>query len=79
MFRLIKALDFTSTSNDQSLIESLEHLIENENRKSGHLEAQINLDFATEKWKQLVLQMVEGLPVLDRKHFEVWFFPHPAQ
>ena len=54
-------------------------MIENENRKSEHLEAKINLDFAAEKWKQLVLKLVDGLPVLDRKHFEVCVFSHLAQ
>lgn len=79
LFRLINALDFTSTSNDQSLIESLQYLIESENRKSEHLEAKIDLDFAAEKWKLLVLKMVDGLPVLDRKHFEVCVFSYLAQ
>jgi TnpA family transposase len=79
LFRLINALEFTSTSNDQSLMQSLQYLIESENRKSEHLEAKIDLDFAAEKWKLLVLKMVDGLPVLDRKHFEVCVFSYLAQ
>ncbi|HRH45667.1 MAG TPA: Tn3 family transposase [Pyrinomonadaceae bacterium] len=79
LFRLIKALEFTSTSNDQSLIQSLEYLIESENRKSENLESKIDLDFAAEKWKLLVLKMADGLLVLDRKHFEVCVFSYLGQ
>ena len=58
LFRLVKTLEFISTSNDQSLIESLAYLIENENKKSENLKAESDLDFATEKWKQIVLKIV---------------------
>lgn len=54
-------------------------MIENENKKSEYLEAKIDLDFAAEKWKLLVLKMVNGLPALDRKHFEVCVFSHLVQ
>lgn len=79
LLRLVKTLEFTSTSNDRSLIESLAYLIENENKKSEHLKAESDLDFAAEKWKQIVLKTVDGLPVFDRKHFEICVFSHLAQ
>lgn len=79
LFRLITALQFSSTSNDKSLIESLEFLIESENRRGDHLEAATDLTFATDKWQRTVLKTVDGLPVFERKHFEVCVFSFLAQ
>lgn len=79
LFRLINSLTFISASNDQTLMEVLEFLLEIENKKSEYLEASIDLSFASEKWQQTVLKMQDGLPVLDRRHFEICVFSHLAQ
>jgi hypothetical protein len=54
LFRLLKSLDFISTSQDQSLIAALNFLLENENRRSDFLEPIIDLSFAPEKWKKII-------------------------
>lgn len=78
-FRLVTAMKLSSTSTDQSLIESLDFLIENESKRGDYLEAATDLAFATEKWQRTVLKTVDGLPVFERKHFEVCVFSFLAQ
>ncbi|MDQ2745742.1 MAG: DUF4158 domain-containing protein [Acidobacteriota bacterium] len=79
LFRLITALEFKSTSRDDSMQKALEFLIANENRRSDHLEAAVDLSFAEEKWREIVLKTVDGEPLYDRKIFEVCVFSHLAQ
>lgn len=79
LFRLITALEFKSTSRDDSMRRALEFLIENENRRGDNLGAGCNLSFAEEKWREIVLGMVDGETFYDRKTFEVCVFSHLAQ
>ena len=79
LFRLINALAFKSTSRDDSMQKALEFLIANENRRTDFLEASGDLSFAEEKWQNLVLKTIDGLPHYDRKLFEVCVFSHLAQ
>ena len=79
LFRLINALELKSTSADDSMQKALDFLIENESRRGDYLEAAVDLSFAEEKWQSLVLKTIDGLPVYDRKLFEVCVFSHLAQ
>lgn len=79
LFRLITALEFKSTSRDDSMQKALEFLIENESRRSDYLEAAVSLSFAEEKWHGIVLKTIDGEPFFDRKLFEVCVFSHLAQ
>lgn len=74
LYRLIKSMRFVSTSQDQTVIEALDFLIENESRRGDYLEPAIDLSFAAEKWQKITLQTVAGEPFYDRKHFEVCVF-----
>jgi len=79
LFRLLTSLEFKSTSQDDSMSKALEFLIANENRKSEFLEPTVDLSFAEEKWREIILKMVDGNPFYDRKLFEVCVFSHLAQ
>ena len=79
LFRLINALEFKSTSRDDSMQSAIEFLKVSENRRGDFLEAAVDLSFAEEKWQNLVLKTVDGLPHYDRKLFEVCVFSHLAQ
>lgn len=79
LFDLITSLDFKSTSQDESMVKALKFLIANANQKGELLSADIDLSFAEEKWQKTVLKMVNGLPVYDRKLFEVCVFSHLAE
>ncbi len=74
LFRLLKSLNFISTSQDQSLISALNFLLENESRKSDYLEPMIDLSFAPANWKKIIQLIVNQKTVFDRRHFEVCVF-----
>jgi hypothetical protein len=74
LYRLIKSMRFVSTSQDQSLIEALDFLIENESRRGDYLEPMVDLSFAADKWRKIILRNVSGEPFYDRRQFEVCVF-----
>lgn len=74
LFRLVKALSFVSTSQDQTLIEAIDFLLQNENRRSEYLESSVDLTFESEKWRSIILKNIGGEPFYERKHFEVYVF-----
>lgn len=79
LFRLLTALEFKSTSRDDSMQKALEFLINNENRRGEFLAPGVDLSFAEEKWRSIILKMIDGEPFYDRKSFEVCVFSHLAQ
>ena len=78
LFRLIKALAFSSTSQDQSLVEALNFLLTHETRRGDWLQDEVDLSFASERWQKTVHAIQDGLPVLQRRHFEACVFVHLA-
>lgn len=74
LYRLIKSMQFVSTSQDKSLMEALDFLIENEKRRGDYLETTVDLSFAAEKWQKIIVQNISGEPFYDRRHFEVCVF-----
>lgn len=78
LFRLIKALQFGSTSQDQSLVEALNFLRTHETRRGDWLPDEVDLSFASERWQKTVQARQDGLPMLHRRHFEACVFVHLA-
>lgn len=78
LFRLIKALTFSSTSQDQSLVEALNFLLTHEVRRGDWLPDEVDFSFASERWQKTVRARQEGLPVLHRRHFEACLFVYLA-
>lgn len=52
LFRLISMIEINSTTQDQSLLEALQFLRDNENRKIENLQIDLDLSFASEQWKK---------------------------
>jgi hypothetical protein len=54
-FRVINALKLASTISDERLIKALEFLLQNAHRRGALLTAEVDLSFASETWRKLVL------------------------
>jgi TnpA family transposase len=79
LFRLLHALTFASTTQDQSLILALEVLRAQEERRGEWIAALVDLAFASERWQRTVSRLHEGSVQLQRRHFEVCVFWHLAE
>ena len=78
IFRMVRSLNVQSTSQDQSLIEALHFLLENEDRRSQHLPAELDLSFISAQWRQLVYAHDGEKEVLVRRQLEVCLFSYLA-
>ena len=75
IFRMVRLLDLASTSEDRSLMEALDLVLEHESRRGDWLEESIDLSFANERWRRAVTQRDEtGNPRLHRRHLEACVF-----
>lgn len=74
LFRLVRNLRLNSTSQDQSVINALNYLLENETRRGDWLADEVDLSFASERWLRTIYGMHKGELMLNRRHFEVCVF-----
>lgn len=77
-FRLIGALKFSSTSQDEILIKALDFLVSNAHRRGEWLPATVDLSFASIQWQRLILGRFEQPTQMIRRHFEVCVFSYLA-
>ena len=78
LFRLVRNLRLSSTSQDQAVINALNYLLENENRRGDWLPDEVDLSFASERWLRTIYGMQKGELMLNRRHFEVCVFIYLA-
>lgn len=74
LFRMVHLLTMTSTSEDQSLMQALDVLLDLENRKVAWIDDAVDFSFTNERWKRTVhVKTAEGERI-SRQHFEVCVF-----
>jgi TnpA family transposase len=78
LFRVIKTLDFQSTSSDQALIDAMTFIIAHEHDSKKYLEATFDLPFASQKWQRTVLVRRKRKSWFVRQHLEACVFSYVA-
>lgn len=75
LFRLADLLQFTSTSQDQSLMHALEFVMENRNKRTDWLPDEVDLSFASDQWRRMVrVKQRVGSWLVHRRHLEACVF-----
>jgi len=76
LFKIVRVLDISSTTQDYSLIRALSFMLENETKRTDILPISSKdlLSFASEHWKKLVLKKEKNKWFVYRRHFEVCVF-----
>ncbi len=77
-FRVINALKLASTTSDERLIKAVEFLLQNAHRRGALLPAEVDLSFASETWRKLVLVEQNNQTKMVRRHLEVCLFSYLA-
>lgn len=78
LFGLVRSLDIRSTTQDQSLMEALTFVLEQEHRRGKWLSAAIDLSFISDKWRRLVVSTTGKTEVLVRQQLEICVFTYLA-
>ncbi len=78
LFKLIQGLELRSTTQDQSVIEAVRFLLENEHRRGKWLPTTVDLSFVSEAWRKLIMTFKGDNPMYLRRPFEVCIFSYLA-
>lgn len=76
MFRMVHALQFHSATQDKRLLKALDVVIANEQRKAEWIEDDVDLSFASERWRKLVRRSHGLGHPTNRRFLEVCVFSH---
>lgn len=75
-FRLLGALKFSSTTNEQSVVEALNFILKNQSRRGQFFNNTIDLDFASPQWQKLLFVEQGNKTKIVRRHLEVCVFSY---
>ena len=75
-FRLLGALKFASTTSEQSVIEALNFILENQSRRGEFFNHTLDLDFASPQWQKLLVVEQGSKTKIVRRHLEVCVFSY---
>lgn len=78
LFSLVRSLDILSTSADESVIEALKFVLDNEHKRGKYLPFEIDLDFISSNWRALVVEEIDGTEFLVRQQLEICIFSNLA-
>jgi len=78
LFSLVRSLDILSTSADESVIDALKFVLDNEHKRGKYLPAVIDLGFLSSNWRSLVVKEVDGTETLVRQYLEICVFSYLA-
>jgi TnpA family transposase len=74
LFRMLRLLIMTSTTEDKSLMQALDVLMKHEHRKIVLIDDTVDFSFTNERWKRTVQVKTEDSERINRQHFEVCVF-----
>jgi TnpA family transposase len=78
LFNLVRSLDINSTSADESVLDALKFVLDNEHKRGKYLPFDIDLDFISSNWRNLVVLEVDGTELLVRRQLEICVFSYLA-
>jgi TnpA family transposase/uncharacterized coiled-coil protein SlyX len=78
LFRLLELLKIRTATQEQSLIQALNFLLANKDKRVERLPATLDLDFTSVQWKNTVIVKEGGTTFLVRRHLEVCVFYYLA-
>ncbi|CAA9467709.1 MAG: Mobile element protein [uncultured Rubrobacteraceae bacterium] len=76
LFRVARSLVLRPTTEDRSLVGALRFVLENDRlgQRGEFLEGELDLSFASERWREPVVADVDRRPALARRHLEACVF-----
>jgi TnpA family transposase len=76
LFKVACSLVLRPTTEDHSLVDALAYVLENDRagRRGEFLPGELDLSFASERWRELVVTELNGEPALERRKLEICVF-----
>lgn len=78
LFHLVDLMDIRSATQDRSLLDALAMVVEHRQSRRDNLPNDLDLGFASQRWRSFVVNRRSGRPTIDRRALEVCVFIHLA-
>ena len=79
IFRVLDQIEIDSTTQDQSLLQALNYVRQNQKTRKEFLATKVNLNFASQRWQTFVYAKVNGKQMLNRRALEVCVLSYVAE
>jgi TnpA family transposase len=79
LFRLLDLMDIRSATQDRSLPDALAVVVTHRHARRDDLAQEVDLRFASQRWRNFVVKRRSGRAVVDRRALEVCVFIHLAE
>ena len=79
MMRVVRALEWDSTSPVRSLLNALDAVLENESLHREWIDADVDVSFAAPRWRKLVRRSHGEGPPTNRRYLELCVFSYMAE
>ena len=76
LFRLLKALQLKSPTQDDKLFLAIQFILENESRRTNYIEGSVDLSFASQFWINRITKKIDGKTKLNRRELETCVFEY---
>lgn len=78
LFRVLKTLDLSSTTQDRILMDAVEFLLAHEQKRGEYITDTLDLSFASREWQRIIMIRRNNKDVLIRRHLETCVFSYVA-
>ncbi len=78
LFDLVRLLDLHSASQDRSLLEAVQFMLDRQPLSRAWWKGELDLSFATQRWRQHIVGQHDGQPALNRRLLELCLFSYIA-
>lgn len=81
LFKVVRSLLLRPTTDDRALVDAVAFVLDNDrlHRRGQFVAGELDLSFASERWRDLVAADLRGEPVLDRRNLEILVFSYIAE
>ncbi|NQU64045.1 MAG: Tn3 family transposase, partial [SAR324 cluster bacterium] len=79
IFRVLESINIYSSTQDTSLLKALDFVCKYRNTRKDFLPPDIEINFTSQRWKNLIQKKDASTTVLDRRTLEVYVFVHLAE
>jgi len=79
IFRVLESINVYSSTQDTSLLEALDFVCKYRNTRKDFLPRDIEINFTSQRWKNLIQKKDASTTVFDRRALEVYVFIHLAE
>lgn len=78
LLRLLRTLDLKSSTQQESLIQAIQYVLNNAKSKDEYLTDKIDLSFTTNQWQRLILKKRKKKSLINRRYLEMCVMSHVA-